>query len=75
MSPENVTVRDIILWSRIGRMVPMIAEKLHISVEKAFDVFYGSETCARLHDESSGLYLYGELYIIDELVRELQEKQ
>ncbi|WP_455665810.1 DUF3791 domain-containing protein [Phocaeicola sp.] len=75
MSSESVTVRDIILWNRIGRIIPMLAEKLHISLEKAFDVFYTSETCARLHDEVTGLYLYGELYIIDELIRELQDRQ
>jgi hypothetical protein len=71
----EVSVRDIILWNRIGRMVPMIAEKLHVSVERAFDIFYTSQTCARLHDESTGLYLFGELYIIDDLMMELRERQ
>jgi hypothetical protein len=71
----EVVVRDIILWNRIGRMVPMIAEKLHVSIERAFDLFYTSKTCARFHDESTGLYLYGELYIIDDLMMELGEKQ
>jgi hypothetical protein len=56
-------------------MVPMIAEKLHVSVERAFDIFYTSQTCARLHDESTGLYLFGELYIIDDLMMELRERQ
>jgi hypothetical protein len=72
---DNISVRDIILWNRIGRMVPMIAEKLHVSVERAFDIFYTSQTCARLHDESTGLYLFGELYIIDDLMMELRERQ
>jgi hypothetical protein len=72
---DNVTVRDIILWNRIGRMVPIIADKLHVPIERAFDLFYTSQTCARFHDESSGLYLYGELYIIDDLMMELRERQ
>jgi hypothetical protein len=71
MATDNITVRDIILWNRIGRMVPIIAQRLHVSIEKAFDLFYTSQTCARLHDESTGLYLYGELYIIDDLLMEL----
>jgi hypothetical protein len=54
-------------------MVPIIAQRLHVSIEKAFDLFYTSQTCARLHDESTGLYLYGELYIIDDLLMELGE--
>jgi hypothetical protein len=73
MATDNITVRDIILWNRIGRMVPIIAQRLHVSIEKAFDLFYTSQTCARLHDESTGLYLYGELYIIDDLLMELGE--
>jgi hypothetical protein len=56
-------------------MVPIIADKLHVSIERAFDLFYTSQTCARFHDESSGLYLYGELYIIDDLMLELRERQ
>jgi hypothetical protein len=54
-------------------MVPIIAQRLHVSIEEAFDLFYTSQTCARLHDESTGLYLYGELYIIDDLLMELGE--
>jgi hypothetical protein len=73
--PDNVTVRDIILWNRIGRMVPIIAEKLNVSIEEAFDVFYTSQTCARLHDEQTGLYLYGDLYIIEDLMRELKARE
>jgi hypothetical protein len=72
---DNVTVRDIILWNRIGRMVPIIAEKLNVSIEEAFDVFYTSQTCARLHDEQTGLYLYGDLYIIEDLMRELKARE
>ncbi|WP_455621312.1 DUF3791 domain-containing protein [Parabacteroides sp.] len=75
MNQDNINVRDIILWNRIGRIVTKLSEKLQITPEEAFDIFYQSETCAQLHEEESGLYLYGELYIIDELIRELQDKQ
>jgi hypothetical protein len=75
MNRDEVTVRDIILWNRIGRMIPIIAQKLQVSIERAFDIFYTSRTCARLHDERTGLYLFGELYIIDELMMELGDMQ
>lgn len=75
MNQDTINVRDIILWNRIGRIVTKLSEKLQISPEEAFDIFYLSETCAQLHEEESGLYLYGDLYIIDELIRELQDKQ
>jgi hypothetical protein len=75
MSANETTVRDIILWNRIGRMIPIIAERLKISIERAFDIFYTSRTCARLHDESTGLYLFSDLYIIDDLMMELSAGQ
>ncbi len=33
-------------------------------------LFYERQTCADLHDRSTGLYLYGDLYVADEYMRE-----
>ena len=72
MTPEdNSQVRKIILYSRIGCIVVKISELFRISLTEALDVFYRSDTCRRFHDEKTGLYLYGDLYIIDELEIEL----
>ena len=38
-------------------------------------LFYESKTCADLHDKRTGLYLYGDRYISDEFVLEMQNKQ
>ena len=38
--------------------------------EKALQLYYESHTCADLHDKSTGLYLYGDLYVADEFMRE-----
>ena len=72
MTPEGQSqVRRIILHSRIGCIVAKMSELFHISLTEALDVFYRSDTCRRFHDEKTGLYLYGDLYIIDELEIEL----
>ena len=68
-------VRDIILWNRIGRISVLLAKRLNIEPERAFDIFYESDTCEHLHDETSGLYLMGDLYVVDEVMIELQRKQ
>ena len=68
-------LRKTVFWTKIGRIVVRLAERLDVSPEEAFDIFYESETCQRLHNPNSGLYLYGDLYIIDEVIRELQDKQ
>ena len=72
MTPEeHRQVRRFILHSRIGCIVAKMSELFRISLTEALDVFYRSETCRRFHDEKTGLYLYGDLYIIDELEIEL----
>ena len=38
--------------------------------QKALQLFYESQTCADLHDKTTGLYLYGDLYVADEFMRE-----
>lgn len=68
-------LRKTVFWTKIGRIVVRLAERLDVSPEEAFDIFYESDTCQRLHNPDSGLYLYGDLYIIDEVIRELQDKQ
>ena len=47
-----------------------LAKRLNIAPEKALQLFYESQTCADLHDKSTGLYLYGDLYVCDEFMRE-----
>lgn len=70
-SEEHRQVRRIILHNRIGCIVAKMSELFRISLTEALDVFYRSDTCRRFHDEKTGLYLYGDLYIIDELEIEL----
>ena len=75
MTPEeHRQVRRIILHSGIGCIVAKMSELFRISLTEALDVFYRSDTCRRFHDEKTGLYLYGDLYIIDELEIELLGK-
>ena len=75
MTPEeHRQIRRIILHSRIGCIVAKMSELFRISLTEALDVFYRSDTCRRFHDEKTGLYLYSDLYIIDELEIELLGK-
>ena len=65
-------LNDILLWNKIGRIITQISIKFKIEPEQAFDLFYQSKTCERLHDPHDYLYLMGDLYIVDELKLELQ---
>ena len=68
-------LRDTVFWTKIGRIIVRLSERLNVSPEEAFDIFYESDTCQRFHNPDTGLYLYGDLYIVDEVMRELQDKQ
>ncbi len=59
--------------NRIGAISVELAKRLDIAPARALQLFYESKTCADLHDKATGLYLYGDLYIVDEVIRELQK--
>ena len=63
---------DLLMWNKIGRIVTLLSERLDISPERALDIFYTSNTNERLHDPSTLLYTFGDLYIVDDVIREIQ---
>lgn len=63
---------DLLLWNKIGRIVTLLSERLDISAETALDLFYTSKTSERLHDPSTKTYLFSDLYIVDDIIREIQ---
>jgi energy-converting hydrogenase A subunit M len=50
----------------------MLAEHLNIDVERALDILYNSRTFALLENPDSGLQLQSDLYILTDLLRELE---
>ncbi len=68
---KSPMIQEIIMSNRIGRISLELSHRLSISPTEALMRFYESETCANLHDRSTGLYLYGDLYVADEYMREI----
>lgn len=68
-------VENILLSGRIGIIANAISKKLDIDGMRALELFYESDTCRRLHDKETGLYLLGDLYVVDDFILELQHKQ
>lgn len=66
---------DLLMWNKIGRIVTRLSERLNISTTTALDLFYRSKTCRDLHDPQTGLYLFGDYYVVDELLNELANDQ
>lgn len=70
---KSPVIQEIIMSNRIGAISLELAKRLNIEPVKALQLFYESQTCADLHDKSTGLYLYGDLYVADEFMREKGE--
>ena len=68
---QHRKVRNIIRWQRIGCIVVKISETMNISLKEALDFFYKSETCRRFHDEETGLYLQGNIYVLNDFLAEI----
>lgn len=67
---KSPVVQEIIMCNRIGAISVELSRRLNVEPVKALQMFYESRTCADLHDKSTGLYLYGDLYVADEFIRE-----
>jgi len=67
---KSPVIQEIILSNRIGAISMELAKRLGIAPVRALQMFYESKTCANLHDKSTGHYLYGDLYVADEFIRE-----
>ena len=69
---KSPIIQEIIISNRIGAISMELAKRLNIEPVKALKLFYESQTCADLHDKATGLYLYGDLYVADEFMREME---
>lgn len=65
-------MRDQVLWRKEGRIVALLAERLDIDTERALDILYNSRTYALLANPESGLQLQSDVYILNDLLRELE---
>lgn len=66
---------DFLLWNKIARIIAQLADTLHISTDRALQIFYDSDVCRMLHDKDLGLHLMSDTYIVNDLIVELRGKQ
>jgi len=66
-------MRDQVLWRKEGRIVALLVERLDIETERALDILYNSHTFALLSNPDSGLQLQSDEYILNDLLKELEE--
>ena len=67
---KSPIMQEILMSNRIGSIAMLLSRRLDIAPLRALKLFYESQTCADLHDKSTGLYLYSDPYVADEFIRE-----
>ena len=72
---QSPVIQEIIMSNRIGAIAMILSKQLGVDTVKTLKLFYKSDTCRKLHNESTGLYLYGDLYVAEEFTREMENRQ
>lgn len=70
MDYYDKTLTDILRWGRMGMIACRISERLGITLQALKD-FYRSKTCEKFHNRATGMYLYSDLYLVDDYLMEI----
>ena len=68
-------MRDQVLWRKISRIIMLLARQLEVSPQRALEIFYETRVSDRLHDPRYGLQLMSDAYILEDIIRELQNRE
>ncbi|MGE9978725.1 DUF3791 domain-containing protein [Prevotella sp. SGI.167] len=68
-------MRDSVLWRKQSRIVMLLAKEKNITPEQALDIYYSSRTAQLLSDPNTGLQLMSDQYVLEDLLKELQERE
>lgn len=70
MSDES---KQILKSSQCARIIACISEMFNVSLEKATDIFYSSDTAGMIEDGIAELHCRSDKYLAGEVWREYQE--
>jgi hypothetical protein len=65
-------MRDSVLWRKEANVVMLLSQRLNISPERALEVYYHTRVNKYMASAEYGLQQMSDLYIVDEIVNELQ---
>lgn len=68
-------MRDSVLWRKQSRIVMLLAKEKNITPEQALDIYYSSRTAQLLSDPNTGLQLMSDQYVLEDLLKELEERE
>ena len=66
-------MRDNVLWRKQANIIMLLAKTLQIDADRALDIYYSTQTAQQLADPAMGLQLMSDLYILENILAELQD--
>lgn len=66
---------EFTLRRKIARVIKQLADTLEIDYPKAIVIFYGTDVCRMMHDERCQIHFMSDTYLVNDIMRELQDKQ
>lgn len=66
---------DFTLHRKIARIIKRLADTLQVSLPRAINIFYSTDTCKLMHDPTTQLHTMSDTYILNDVISELREKQ
>lgn len=72
MSETNDLINPTLLQMKYSRVINLLAKALEVDIPTAMDLFYRSETYKNLTQLDNHLHNMSDLYLVDELMLELQ---
>lgn len=67
--------RQIIMDAKYARIINDMSEMYHVSIEKAMDIFYNSETAMLINEGIADLHCRSDKYLATEIWNEYIENQ
>lgn len=65
-----MNANPVLLQKKYSRVIALFAERQNISLDKALDIFYKSETYKLIREGVSDLHCMSDSYLADELAEE-----
>ena len=62
----------VLLQKKYARIIALLAERLSTTTMRALDLFYHSDTYALMREGVADMHCRSDLYLVDEIVDELQ---
>lgn len=67
---KEVQINETLLQMKFARVIGLLAERTHLSLPKALEMFYNSKTYSNLCDKANHLHNMSDAYLADEVLLE-----